>query len=233
MPFHCRTCQVPLKPLEVNASGGGGLMLQPTAGYQSVIEEDADFDWSSPSWLGRYLDGYPCFACDTVELAVADRKRYLDCEGRYLPHSSRLCPVCRSTCRGPLVIECDGVGSPPLAFLDHQYGAPLRGTLCSTCGRVWMHLVADDDEARTELARRFADSGPCMLCKRGRLRLTRVDVPHSGVAGLYQPAPPAETGRHREPTRVADLLVAVCDSCGEAAVRLEAGRAERRRSSNP
>jgi hypothetical protein len=222
MPFHCLTCQAPLKPLEVNASGGGGLMLQPTPGYQSVIEEDPDFDWSSPSWLGRYLDGYPCFDCETVELALADRKRYLDCEGRYLPHSSRRCPLCRLTCRSPLVIECDGVGSPPLAFLAPQYGAPLLGALCPSCGRVWMSLAADDEEARTELARRYPDGGSCGRCVRGRLRLTRVDVPHSGVAGLYRPVPPAEDGRHRHPACVADLLVAVCDFCGEAAVRLEA-----------
>src|SRR5262245_37073851 len=179
MSFHCQTCHAPLQPLEVNASGGGGLMLQPTAAYASVIEEDPDFDGSSPSWLGRYLDGYPCFDCATVELAVADRKRYLDCEGRYLPHSSRRCPLCRSTCRGPLVIECDGVGSLPLAFLARQYGAPLFGTLCPACGRLWLSLAADDDEARTELARRFPDGGSCEHCDRGRLRVTQVDVPHS------------------------------------------------------
>src|SRR5690349_5039049 len=108
MPIPCRACQAALKPLEVKAAGSGDLMLRPTRAYEAVIEDDPEFDPSSPAWMGRYLDGYACIACDTVELAVADRKRYLDCEGRYLPQSPHRCPACRSLCRGPLGIECFG-----------------------------------------------------------------------------------------------------------------------------
>jgi hypothetical protein len=110
-----------------------------------------------------------------------------------------------------------GVPGQPLAHLASQYGAPLLGRLCRMCGRVWLSLHADDAKGRQELAARFGDSGACGRCGRGRVRVTRVDVPHAGSGVLYDPALPH--GPHGWPTSAADLFVAVCDSCGEAEAR--------------
>jgi hypothetical protein len=127
------------------------------------------------------------------------------------------CPACGSSCLGPLAVECYGVPGPPLAYLAPKYGAPLVGRLCGECGRVWLSLYPDDAEGRRELAARVVDGGACGQCGGGRLRATRVDVPHGGFGRLYDPASP--TGQHGVPGWVADLLVVVCDSCGEAEAR--------------
>src|SRR5262249_19675777 len=171
----------------------------------------------------RYLDGYPCFDCGTVDLAVHDLNRLLGDERGRLPDADRPCPVCGGACHGPLGIECFGVGEPPLAFLAPKDGAPLCGRLCASCGRVRLSLHPGDSEARAELAARFPDEGPCPFCGVGRRRVTHLDVPYSGPAGLYRPPSSTgtgESGRRGRPVRVAGLMVATCDSCGEASTWL-------------
>jgi hypothetical protein len=205
------------------ADGGGALYFGPTKTFLAELEDEDTFDGTQPYWLCRYLDGYPHFTCGTVDLAVSDLQLLLAREGQQLPHSERRCPACDLPCRGPQPIECDGVPGMALAFLKHKYGAPLWGRVCARCGRVWLSLAPEDTEARTELAKRFPDSGPCPRCGQGRVRVTRLDVPHSGFAGLYEPAPAEPEGEgnpYRQSTRVAGLLVAVCDRCGEAATRI-------------
>jgi hypothetical protein len=222
--FRCRTCGTPLRRHEVG--GDCALFLRPTSAYEAELETDASFDPSGPQWLCRYLDGYPCFDCRTVDLTVSDLTQLLACEGRHLPHSDRPCPACGQACRGLLAIECFGVGRPPLAFLKPKFGAPLWARLCVSCARVWLSLHPGDSEARKELAERFPDGGCCPHCGVGRQRVTQVDLPYSGFAGLHDPA---------RSTGVEGLRVVVCDSCGEAPLRLEepAGglRPKRRRRS--
>jgi hypothetical protein len=93
----------------------------------------------------------------------------------------------------------------------------LIGRLCEVCGLTWLSLDPQDSEGRRELARRFSEGAVCGRCGQGHLRVTRVDVPHSDFAGLYDPGSPV--GRLGDAELVADLLVAVCDSCGEAESR--------------
>lgn len=217
MAVRCRTCEAPLDSAEVNSSGGGGISLRASPAFDALMDEEG-FDGTSAAWISRYLDGHACAACGTVVLTLAASKLYLDCESPR-PHSDRPCRSCEAICLGPLSLESDATGDSPLAALGPRYGAPLWADLCPQCERVWLRLHPEDDEAREQLAARFPDGGPCDRCEKGRLRVTGVDVPHSGVAGLYRPQPP-EDGRHRGPEHVADLRVAVCDHCGEAAVRL-------------
>lgn len=188
------------------------MFIRPTTAYQAELEDDPSVDMSGPQWLSRYLDAYPCLSCQSVDLAVYDLTQLLECEERHLPRSDRRCPECRRACRGPLALECFGVGEPPLAFLKPKFGAPLWCRLCASCGRVRLSLHPDDSEARAELAQRFADGGRCPRCRVGRQRVTQVDLPYSGFAALCEPAKSVHTG---------GLLVAVCDSCGEAPARLE------------
>jgi hypothetical protein len=200
--------------VEVMGEGGGGLYFGPSRESLPEVETDKDFDGSQPYWLCWYLDAFPCFRCGAVDLAVADLEVLLE-RGGGLPHSDLPCPACAGSCRGPQGIECDGVPGVMLAFLKPQYGAPLFGRLCVSCGLVWLTLHPEDAKARTELARRFPDSGPCPRCARGRLRVTGLDVPYSGFACVDEPG---SSGRDR---RVARLLAAVCDVCGEASPRVE------------
>jgi hypothetical protein len=183
---------------------------------EATLRDDFDYD-SEPSWRCRFIDALACLACGASDLTVHDLAAYLECDGPSLPRSLSACPACGSSCHGPLEFECYGVPGPPLAYLAPQYGAPLLGRLCSGCGRVWLSLFPDDAEARRELAARIADHGCCGRCGRGRLRLTRVDIPHADFGGLFDPALPS--GPYGAPTWVADLLVAVCDACGEAEAR--------------
>lgn len=219
MIFHCRTCQSALQRLELGSGSGDSLLIRTTPAFEAFIGELEDFNGTEPWWLARFLDGYPCFACETVDLAVNDLKLFLASEGEHLPHSDCSCPACDGTCRGPLVIECFGCLGTPLVYLTDKFGAPLTAWLCVACGRVWLSLYPDDAEARQELANRFPESGRCANCKNGRVRVTRVDVPGSGFARLYKPQA-AEGGNSQIPVRVRDLLVAACDSCGEVVMRL-------------
>jgi hypothetical protein len=77
---------------------------------------------------------------------------------------------------------------------------------------VWLSLYAEDRKGRRELAARITDGGGCPSCSGGRLRVTRMDMPHDGYGGLFDPA---------TSVCVADLLVAVCDTCGEAEARAD------------
>jgi hypothetical protein len=88
------------------------------------------------------------------------------------------------------------------------------GRLCKGCGLIWLSLDLQDSEARRELANRFFGHAACARCRQGQLRMTRVDVPYSDFAGLYDPA--SQVGHLGEAGLLADLLVEVCDSCGEA-----------------
>src|SRR6202007_1005723 len=131
---------------------------------------------------------HACAVCGASDLTAHDPATYLDCDGPHLPPSPLPCPACGSSCVGPIAVGCYGVPGGPLAYLAPKFGAPLAGRLCRGCGRVWLSLHADDTAARRELAARFADSGRCERCRRGRLRATRVDVPYAGFGGLYDPA---------------------------------------------
>jgi hypothetical protein len=203
--------------LEVAGSGGGALFLPFTPEFQATIGDDFSYDGDEPRWLCRFIDAHACAACEAADLTAQDPATFLECDGPHLPRSPVSCLACGSPCLGPIGIECFGVPGPPLAYLAPKYGAPLVGRLCEKCGRVWLSLYPHDHEARRELAARIADGGCCGLCRQGRLRVTRVDVPYSGFAGLYDPASP--TGHLGAAGLVADLLVAVCDSCGEAEAR--------------
>jgi hypothetical protein len=211
----CRFCGSPARLLEVG--GGGGLLLPLTPEFEAALGDDFAFDGSEPRWLCRFLDAHACPACGASDLVAHDPATYLACDGPHLPPSALPCPACGASCLGPLSVEWYGVPGPPLAYLAPKYGAPLAGRLCARCGRVWLSLHPDDAEARRELAARVPDGGPCGRCGRGRLRVTPLDVPYSGFAGLYDPASPS--GPYGEPAWAADLLVVVCDSCGEADAR--------------
>jgi hypothetical protein len=186
---------------------------------EATLGEDFAYDGSEPRWLCRFIDALACARCGSVDLTVQDLTTYLGCDGPYLPTSPLACPACGSSCHGSLDFDCYGVPGRPLAYLAPKYGAPLSGRLCTACGRVGLSLFPEDAEARRELTARVADHGPCKRCGRGRLRLTRVDVPHAGFGGLFDPALPS--GPYKTPTWVADLLVAICDACGEAEARAE------------
>jgi hypothetical protein len=219
VPSQCRFCGSPTRPLEVSGSGGGGLFLPLTPEFEAGLGEDFVFDGSEPRWLSRFLDAHACTGCEACDLVPHDLATYLECDGPHLPPSALACRACGSSCLGPLALESYGVPGQPLAYLAPKYGAPLAGRLCGRCGRTWLSLDPDDTEARRELAARFQDGGPCSRCEPGRLRVTRLDVPYSGFAGLYDPASPS--GPYGEPSWAADLLLVVCDSCGEAEARVE------------
>jgi hypothetical protein len=193
------------------------LFLPFTPEFEATLGEGFSYDGSEPRYLCRFIDARACPACGAADLVAHDAATYLACDGLYLPRSPLPCPACGSACCGPLAIECDGVGKPPLAYLAPKHGAPLAGQLCVACGRVWLSLYSDDADGRRELAARIADGGPCGRCGRGRLRATCVDVPYAGPGGLYDPS--IRSGPYQSPARVADLLVVVCDSCGEAEAR--------------
>jgi hypothetical protein len=193
------------------------LFLPFTPQFEATLGDDFAYDGSEPRWLCRFLDAFACPTCGATDLAAHDPPTYLECDGPHLPPSSLPCPACGASCLGPIAVECFGVPGGPLAFLAPNYGAPLAGRLCRGCGRVWLSLYPDDAEARRELSARFPDGGPCGHCGRGRLRSTRVDVPHAGFGGLFDPSAPS--GPQGESAWVAHLLVTVCDSCGEAEVR--------------
>jgi hypothetical protein len=184
--------------------------------FEAAIDDDFDWD-SDPRWLCRFIDSLSCPECGTCDLTVSNPSAFLGCDGPHLPVSPAACRACGSSCHGPLAFECYGVPGQPLAFLGPQYGGPLVGRLCGACHLVWLSLHPDDAEGRRELAARFPDGGTCDQCGRGRLRATRVDVPHAGYGGLYDPSQP--TGQYGGPAWVADLLIVVCDSCGEATAR--------------
>lgn len=219
----CRSCDASLHRLEVIADSGGGIYLQPTQRVLEPLEADPDFDSTDLRWLnltqGRYLDGYACFSCH----AVVDVKAVLEQEGNGLPISSRRCPDCNGCCRGPLVLEIDAVPAGPMAFIEPKYGANLCAWLCASCGRVLLGLEPDDFTGGPELASRFPDAGECSSCGQGRLRLTQVDAPYCGFVWLCEPPVNDRPGR-----KMADLMVAVCDACGEAATQLR-GRQGRRK----
>jgi hypothetical protein len=210
----CRSCGAPVRTLEVAGGSGEALFLPFTPELEATLGDDFAYDGSEPRWLCRFLDAQVCTRCGTSDFTAHDPTTYLQCDGPHLPQSPVACPGCGASCLGPLAIECFGVPGPPLAYLADKFGAPLVGRLCGACGRVWLSLYPDDAEARRELAARFADDGSCARCGRGRLRTTRVDVPHGGFGGLYDPALPS--GPYGAPAWVADLLVVVCDTCGEA-----------------
>jgi hypothetical protein len=213
----CRNCGSPARTLEVAGGSGEALFLPFTPEFEATLGEDFSYDGSEPRWLCRFLDARACPNCGACDLAAHDPATYLECDGPHLPRSARSCPACNTSCLGPLAVECFGVPGPPLAYLAPKFGAPLIGRLCSGCGRVWLSLNPDDAEARRELVTRFADSGPCGLCGMGRLRATRVDVPHGGFAGLFDPSSPS--GSCGAPAWAADLMVVVCDKCGESEPR--------------
>src|SRR5262249_5928929 len=149
-------------------------------------------------------------------------------DGSELASGSLTCPACNIACRGPQWIECDGVPDVLFAFLDWNYGAPLPGHVCVACSRVWLRLPSDDFEARRELAKRFSDDGLSGRCGQCRLRITRLYVPPSGLVGLYDPslstnstnAGDADALSEWAKTRVAELLLEICDNCGEATTRV-------------
>jgi hypothetical protein len=215
----CRNCGSPARLLEVSGWGGGAPFLPVTPEFEATVSEEVLCDDTEPRWLCRIIDARACPTCGVCDLAARDLATYLQCDGPHLPRSPLSCPACASTCLGPIRIECFGVLGTLLAYLDRNYGAELDGRLCEGCGLVWLSLYPDDSEARRELVARFPSAGPCGRCGRGQLRVTRVDVPHAGFAGLYDPA--VQTGRPLEAGLVADLVVAVCDSCGEAETRGE------------
>jgi hypothetical protein len=209
----CRGCGAPTRRLEVSGRGVGPVFFPIPPAVESELGDD--FDWESdPRWLCRFIDALACPDCGQCDLAVADPQTYLNCDGPHLPQSSVWCRACSSACRGPLEFECYGAPGVPLAYLAPNYGAPLVGRLCVACGRVWLCLYPDDSKGRMELEARFPDSGCCTCCGRGRLRATNVEVPHgNGFGALYDPGLPS--GKNC----VADWLVSVCDSCGEAEAR--------------
>jgi hypothetical protein len=212
--LHCQSCKSLLRGFELHAEGGGGTYFSPSTAYRAE-SDDREFDEiEERRWFCRFLDGYPCFNCGTVDLTVHDLESFLEIDGHELPLSNWFCPVCNVPCLGPRDLEGDAAPGLLLAFLDFQYGAPLLGRLCPSCGRVSLSLHPDDSTARTELANRFPDGGKCPSCEKGHLRVTHLDVPHSGFVGLYDP------GVDGKDWRDIDLTVTICDSCGEASVRL-------------
>jgi hypothetical protein len=212
----CRICGSAARLLEVAGGGGGALFLPCTPEFEATVGEEL-YDDTEPRWLCRFIDALACSTCGACDLALQDFATYLQCDGPHLPRSPLTCRACGSSCLGPITVECFGVPGPPLAYLAPQYGAPLVGRLCGGCGRAWLSLHSQDSKARRELAGRFPGGGTCGRCGRGQLRVTRVDVPYSDFAGLYDPASP--TSHHVAASLVADQLVAVCDSCGEAEAR--------------
>jgi hypothetical protein len=213
----CRNCATPTRRLEVAGGGGGELFLPFTPKFESGVGEDFSYDGNEPRWLCRFLDAHACPTCGTCDLAPQDVATYLRCDGPHLPRSPLNCPACGSWCLGPIAVECFGVPGSPLAYLAPKYGAPLLGRLCEGCGLTWLSLDPEDREARRELAKRFSGEAACGRCRQGQLRMTRVDVPYSDLAGLYDPA--SHAGHLGEAGLLADLFVAVCDSCGEAETR--------------
>lgn len=198
MTLRCRSCSSPLHAFELHAAGGGAVYL--------AIENELPED-EAPTY--RYLDAHVCFDCGTADLALVDQARFLELEGQSLSPSDRGCPACRRACHGPIAIACDAVPDQVLAFLDNKYGAPLWSRLCVPCGKVWLRLDPEDAEARRELTRRFPDGGACTRCGEGQRRVTTMDAPYSGEVRLQDEA------------RALDLLLAICDSCGEAATELD------------
>jgi hypothetical protein len=192
------------------------LFLPCTPEFEATVGEDFYHD-TEPRWLCRFIDACVCFTCGACDLAPNDFACYLQCDGPHLPRSPLICRACGSSCLGPIAVECFGVPGPPLAYLAPQYGAPLLGRLCQGCGLTWLSLDPQDSKARRELASRFAGEGTCGRCRQGQLRMTRVDVPYSDFAGLYDPA--SQVGHLGDAGLLADLFVAVCDSCGEAEPR--------------
>jgi hypothetical protein len=213
----CRECGSLTRLLEVAGGGGGALFLPMTREFEATLGEDFAYDGSEPRWLCRFLDGHACPVCGACDLTAHDPATYLECDGPHLLPSPLLCRACEGPCVGPVSVEVFGGPGTPLAYLGPSYGAPLVARVCQGCGRVWLGLYPDDAEARRELATRFPDGRPCGRCGRGQLRATRVDVPHAGFAGLYDPSSPS--GPYGEPGWAADLLVVVCDGCGEAETR--------------
>jgi hypothetical protein len=225
MDMPCRTCSTSLRAFEVSSP----VFLTPGPAVQAALETDPEFDFASPRWLCRYVDGYPCFNCRTVDLAVADLPVLLADESRDLANLDEACPACRMACRGPWPLECEGVPGTLLAYLGPQFGSPLWARLCPSCGRVWLRLHPEDAAGRAELARRRPDGGACPACDKGRLRVTPADIPHSGFARLMDSSSQAKGDASAgawpagiDPT----LLVAVCDVCGEATTRLGPSRPE-------
>lgn len=212
--IRCQSCKSLLRGFELHAHGGGGIHFSPSAAYQAE-PDDREFDEiEERRWLCRFLFGYPCFNCGTVDLTVYDLRLFLEIDGHELLPSGWLCPVCNVTCLGPRDLECDAAPGLLLAFLEFQYGAPLLGRLCPSCGRVSLSLHPDDSVARKELASHFPDGGKCTSCETGHLRVTQLDAPHSGRVNLYDP------GVDGKDWRDIGLVVAVCDSCGEASTRI-------------
>ena len=221
MRWPCMTCRATLSRAELMGDGGCPLLLHPSPRVLAQLEEATEFDGTQSWWIARYLDGYACYACGTVELTVADPAEVVRAEGPEWPVAERGCVACSSPCLGPLVVEVDGNAEQLLVFLAPKFGAPLQARLCGDCGRLWLSLDPTDSEARAELAARFADAGPCRWCGVGRARVTRLDVPHSGFASLYEPATTsAENAIGRGPRR-AGVQIVVCDSCGEATPQID------------
>lgn len=216
MNHRCRTCASPSRRLEVAGRGGAMLLIPLRSEFEATIGDDFDWD-ADPRWMCRFVDALACPDCGTCDLTVVDPATYLACDGSHLAGSPEPCRACGFACLGPITFESLGVPDQPLAYLGPQYGAPLVGRLCAACHLIWLSLYPDDDEARRELAGRFVDGGTCGRCGRGRLRATHVDVPHTGDGGLFDPEQP--TGQYGGPAWVADLLVVVCDQCGEADAR--------------
>ena len=212
----CRDCGSSTRTLEVNGSGGSCLFLPFTPEFEAKLGEDFEYD-SEPQWICRFLDGVACDKCGHVELKVHDTAIYLACDGPYLALSSEVCQVCALPCLGPLDIECFGVPARPLAHLAPQYGALLVCRLCRNCDLLWLSLHPDDHVGRQELSARFPVISYCGRCDHGRLRGTHIDVPHAGVGVLSDPS--LKSGPYQGATDVAELLVNVCDQCGEVEVR--------------
>jgi hypothetical protein len=201
------------------------VFLSPSPELRAKLEAEEYSEDPSPRWLCRYLDGYPCFDCGTVDLAVVDLPLLLECEGHEWDLSGRDCPACGGACREPRYLESEAAPGMLMAFLEPKYGAPLWGRLCASCGRVWLSLEAGDAVARRELAERFPDAGRCSRCEEGRVRLTRIDAPYCGYVGLWHPpeGEAASAAGAEGSRRAAWILLAMCDACGEAATRLEVG----------
>jgi hypothetical protein len=127
--IRCRVCGSHLQAHEVECDSA--LFIRPTATLYDELVTDPSVEPSGPEWLCRYLDGYPCFDWESVDLTVNGLNQLLEDERGRLPKADRACSACGGACYGPLAIECSGVGEPPLAFLKHKYGAPLWGRLCA------------------------------------------------------------------------------------------------------
>ena len=219
----------------MNTDLGGSVFFPPSAERWAELEEDDEFDYDGPEWVARYMNGYACARCGTAELAVEDVRRLVKAERSDLPDAGQTCPACGGACLGPRPLEVEGTPGTLLAFLRPQLGATLRATLCGACGRVWLALYPRDIASRKALARGFADGGACPLCGSGRLRVTRIDAPHAGFAHLFDAGPDpsdaggadaGEAGAGEAGGAITPLLAAVCDSCGEASVRIGATSAD-------